>query len=73
MTPRPELPVDIRVELHDGRTFTYPGTSVAADVVEDLRQHGVQPGDIRRTVHVIRRGSLTIAGAATRTPTDGDA
>lgn len=72
MTPRPDAG-DIRVELHDGRTFTYPGTARAGDVVADLQQHGVQPGDIRRTVHVIPGGALTIFGDAARKPTDGDA
>jgi len=51
----------ITVELYDGRTFIYPATSAAVlDVLADLERNGVELADIRRTVHVIPRGTLEL-------------
>jgi hypothetical protein len=50
-------PGTITVVLRDGRRFVYPADIAPAAAVLDLRAQGVQPTDIVKTVHVIRRGS----------------
>lgn len=46
-------PGTIRVQLYDGREFTFASGTTPDAVIDTLRVAGVKPGQIKNTIHVI--------------------